>query len=172
MIKKILSIALLLLVLAGVFLLFSRTKAGSDATDFQAELIDGTAFQLSDLRGSYVLLDFWGSWCPPCRKDNPKLVAFHQEYHGKSYKDAADFEVVSIALEKNNRRYKQVASKDGITWKHQIVRIAKLVLSDPLALKYGVKEVPTKILIGPNGKVIGVNMKWAEMQSLLDGKVG
>lgn len=170
--KLFAAIIIAAVVYLAYLLVYSSTKNnGKQAPDFSASLIDGSGFQLSDLQGSYVLLDFWGSWCPPCRRDNPNLVALHQQFHNQSYKDASNFEVVTIALEKNERRWKKAAEKDGFTWKHQIVKTAKFVLTDPIARKYGVKDVPTKFLIDPTGKIIGMNMPKVEIAAYLNTKL-
>ncbi len=154
------------------FLLRSpHSKNGDLAPDFETTLIDGSDFKLSDLRGQYVLLDFWGSWCPPCRRDNPNLVRLHSEYSDKAYRDAEGFSIVTIALEKNDKNWKRASEKDGFTWRHQIVQESKLVLSAPLAIKYNVKDVPSKFLIDPAGQVIGVNQTTEQIAQFLDQKL-
>lgn len=169
--KKILPFLVLALLVFVFFIRNPESKSGNMAPDFDATLIDGSDFSLSDLRGNYVLLDFWGSWCPPCRKDNPNLVALHNTFHGKKFKDADGFEIVTIALEKDDQRWKKAAEKDGFVWKHQIVRTARLVLTDPLAIKYNVSDVPSKFLIGPEGDILGVNMKRQEIETFLSAKI-
>ncbi len=166
-----------LLLITGVVLMAiffykkKRADVGALAPDFEAELIDQSDFQLSDLRGSYVLLDFWGSWCPPCRKDNPNLVSLHNAFHNKKYKDAENFHVVTIALERDLKRWKRAAEKDGFVWPHQIVQESRFVLSNPLAMKYQVSEIPAKFLINPEGQIIGTNQSKAEIQSYLQSKL-
>lgn len=157
-----------------VYLLFFKSpdqKKGKTAPEFSAELIDGTPFSLSDLRGQYVLIDFWGSWCPPCRRDNPKLVQLHKEFNGKKFQDAQGFELVTIALERNDRYWKKASENDGFVWKHQIVTQAKAVLLSPLAQKYNVSEVPSKFLVNPQGEIIGVNQSYEELSSFLRSKM-
>lgn len=166
---------LLALVAVGlVYILGFRSphsKNGDMAPDFETILIDGSKFKLSDLRGQYVLLDFWGSWCPPCRRDNPNLVSLLSEYGNRNFSDAEGFKIVTVALEKNDRDWKKASDKDGFTWKHQIVQESKLVLSAPLAIKYNVKDVPSKFLINPEGQVIGVNQSVQEIALFLDQKL-
>ena len=121
--------------------------AGDNAPNFEATLVDGTEFQLSDLRGQYVLLDFWGSWCGPCRRENPNLVQFY-----KDHKD--EVTIVSIALEKNNDYWKHAIMKDGLEWKYHIVEVGRFVFTSGIAKKFGVSAIPTKILISPEGIIL------------------
>ena len=161
-------------VLLGLFYFFissPKNKEGKNANDFTAQLIDGSTFSLSDLQGSYVLLDFWGSWCPPCRREMPAIVNLQNTYHGKAFQDADNFHVVSVALEKNERHWKKAADMMKIEWKYQIVRTAKLVLTDALALKYQVKDLPSKFLIDTNGQIVGANMKIEEIEAFLNEKL-
>ncbi|WP_219006762.1 TlpA family protein disulfide reductase [Aquimarina litoralis] len=122
---------------------------GEQAPDFEATLIDGSPFKLSDLQGTYVLLDFWGSWCPPCIKESPELVALHKKHSNQ-------LTIVTVALEKNLKTWKKVADKYGYTWKHQIVNQNRFVLLSDIARKYGVSEIPTKFLISPDGTLLGM----------------
>lgn len=168
---KFLSLLLLAIVMYFVINKRSSQKAGALATDFETELIDGTSFKLSDLRGSYVLLDFWGSWCPPCRKENPKLVSLYHEYKDSEFERADGFELVTIALEKNDKRYKSAAQKDGFIWPYQIMETSRYVLTAPLALKYGVSNVPAKFLIDPNGQIVAANKSFEEIKHILDQKL-
>jgi len=172
--NNILRTVIILVLIGLVYYFFLRSPKSSEgemAPDFTAELISGETFKLSDLRGEYVLLDFWGSWCPPCRRDNPNIVKLHDEFNGKSFQDAENFNIVTIALEKNNRRWEKAARKDGFKWHHQIVQEAKVVLLSPLAQKYAVKNIPAKFLIDPNGNIIGVNQSYAEIKTYLQSKL-
>lgn len=145
----------------------SKVSADELAPDFQTELVDGSTFSLSDLRGEYVLLDFWGSWCPPCRKDNPNLVKLYDEFSSAKFKNAKGFNVVTVALERDNKRWESAANKDGFKWKYQIVDISRIVMLSSLAQKYGVTDVPSKFLIGPDGQIIGSNQSYEQIRSFL-----
>ena len=160
---------ILALVVVMVYFLFFRSpdsKSGEKAPNFSAELIDGTPFELSDLKGKYVLLDFWGSWCAPCRRDNPKLAKLYQSFKDTKFNDAEGFEVVTVALEKDDKRWKKASLKDGFTWPYQIVTTARVVLLSPIAQKYNVSNVPTKFLINPEGNIIGVNQEYEALNNL------
>lgn len=160
----------LLALLIGLYFYNKRgaeKKTGSTAPNFTDQLMSGQPFELAELRGQYVLLDFWGSWCPPCRRDNPNLVALYKKFHGQQFVDAEGFEIVSIALEKNDKTWKKAIEKDGLTWPHHILHTSRLVAVDPLAIKYHVTDLPTKFLIGPNGDIVSVNMTRQEIEVYL-----
>ena len=142
---------------------------GEQAPGFQAELLNGTSFSLSDLSGSYVLLDFWGSWCGPCRVESPNLVALHKSFNGKSFKDAKGFEIVNVAIETNEARWKQAIEKDKLNWPHHIVQLDRF--SSPIAKQYGVREIPTKYLLDTKGEILMVNPSFLELESFLNERV-
>lgn len=171
--KGFVAVGFFILALSSYYFLWRSPEStkGKQAPDFSTELITGEKFSLSDLKGEYVLLDFWGSWCGPCRRDNPSLVSLYNEFNTLSFKDAKGFKVVTIALEKNDRHWRKAAERDGFAWKHQIVQEAKIVLLSPLAQKYAVSEVPTKFLIGPNGNILGVNQQYEEIKAYLKSKI-
>ncbi len=133
---------------------FEHTKA----IDFKAELLDGSTFEFKDLKGKYVLLDFWGSWCGPCRRANKGVVELHDEFNGKIFQDADGFEIVSVAIENDEVPWKAAIEKDQLDWKHHIITYR----SDEhrISKQYGIKSIPAPILIGPDGDIIGY--KWSE----------
>ena len=157
-------IPILFIVYYGFYFYVKNTGAdkGESAPDFEAVLIDGTPFKLSDLRGRYVLLDFWASWCLPCRRANPNLAKLQQKYGDK-------LSIVTIALEKRGEAWKRAAEMDGFTWKYQIVEHQKLVMLSDIARKYGVSEIPAKFLISPEGKLLE-KMSFDEIDQFLSTK--
>lgn len=170
MLNKAINVILGLVVLVFVYNFFFRSpkqKAGSVASDFTAELIDGSSFTLSDLRGKYVLIDFWGSWCGPCHRENPKLVDTYHKFKDQKFESADGFEVVSIALEKTDNNWKKAADRYGFSWKYQIVQNAKFVMLSKLAQQYNVSDIPSKFLIDPKGEIIGVNQSFTEIADIL-----
>ena len=126
---------------------FSGAEEGDLAPDFEAELIDSTPFKLSELQGKYVLLDFWASWCGPCRMANPNLAVLHEKYSDK-------LTIVTVALEKSGDAWKHAAQQDGFVWKNQIVEKNAFVMLSKVAQNYGVSEIPAKFLISPEGKLL------------------
>ena len=166
--NKILNIILIALIAGYIINYFYKKPKyinGEIAPPFTALMIDGTEFSLSDMKGKYVLLDFWGSWCGPCRKDNPGIVALYNSFNAKSFDDADGFEVISIAIETNVKRMNRAIEKDGLRWKYHIPQMDRF--ASPVASLYGVKEIPTKYLINPEGYIMGVNLTTQEIDKVL-----
>jgi len=160
----------------GIFM-SPKYGGGEKAPSFSTTLIDGRAFALEDLRGKYVLLDFWGTWCGPCRAEFPMLKALHNKYNKASIPTADGFEIVSVALERegarSEERTKQQIAKLGLDWEYHIfdpITNFKLLNAKIATELYGVREVPTKYLIAPDGSVAGVNMSFEEIEKTLNGK--
>ncbi|NVK63806.1 MAG: TlpA family protein disulfide reductase [Flavobacteriales bacterium] len=147
-IKNLLFVAALVIIGGFIYLKLSAANEGDPAPEINAVLADGTPFKLSDLQGDYVLLDFWGSWCGPCRAKSPKLIALHEKYKPK-------LKIVSVALEKDAKAAEIAAKRDGFTWKYRIVEESSFVMMSPTAQDYGVTEIPTMFLISPEGVLLG-----------------
>ena len=113
-----------------------------EAFGFSQTDINGRTLSLSSFRGKYILLDFWGSWCVPCRKGNPHLIELYDHYKDKG------FDIIGIAKDDNTKdAWIKAVEKDKLPW-HQI-------LCEHLDIKYNVTSYPTKILIDKNGLIIG-----------------
>jgi thiol-disulfide isomerase/thioredoxin len=167
--NKLLNILLVLLIAgyAGYyFYKLPKYNNGQKAPQFEASLINGEVFNLSDLEGKYVLIDFWGSWCGPCRRENPDLVELYNKYNNSTFADASGFEVISIGVENREASWKKAIKKDGLEWPYHIAQMDRF--ESPIVSQYGVKEIPTKYLLNEKGEIIGVNLDIAEIDRMLE----
>ena len=120
-------------------------KAGSVAPEFRLKGPDGKELALSDLRGKYVVLDFWASWCGDCRRDIPNIKALYEKYSPKGV------EFVGVSFDDNAERWQNAIKEFGLKY-HQVSELKKWKTTDIYAA-YGIKWIPTIYIIGPDGKV-------------------
>lgn len=140
-----------------------RFIAGDQAPDFEVTLADGQKARLSDLKGKYVLLQFWGSWCGPCRAENPHLAAIYQEYRGLG------FEVLSIGIEQTGQAWQRAIERDGLIWRYHAMESADF--GGGVSRMYNIKAIPTTFLINPEGNIMGVNLPPEEIEKTLSQRL-
>lgn len=156
----------LLLALFGKYLyLKPRYIQGEVAPDFTAPLPNGTSFSLSDLKGDYILLDFWGSWCGPCRQANSGLVRIYNEFGTRDRNQKPGFHLVSVGIETHANRWASAIAQDGLLWPYHLMDTD--LFKGQIARLYGVKAVPTSYLIDPEGMIIGVNLEEDDLRKTL-----
>lgn len=155
------------------FYMQPKHNSGEEIPNFSAVTLEGQNFELSDLRGQMVLLDFWGSWCGPCLQENPGLLQLYSNYRGRNYIGLKGFEIVSVGIEQDPERWENTIYRQAINWPYHVLDQATSLrfFDSPIAKQFGVKEVPTKYLINEKGKIIKVNPTIAEVEETLKGRL-
>ncbi|WP_303311592.1 TlpA disulfide reductase family protein [Hymenobacter sp. BT730] len=134
------------------------TAEGVQAPEINLSAPDGKTVPLSSLRGKYVLLDFWASWCGPCRKENPNVVKAYQKFKGKG------FEIYSVSLDQNRDKWLKAIKDDNLTWTH----VSDLKGWESAAGKsYGITSIPMSLLLDPQGKIIAKNLRGPALEAKL-----
>lgn len=136
-----------------------NVQPGKPASDFTLPSVNGDSISLSSLRGKYVLVDFWASWCPDCRKSNPQLVELFQKYRNKN------FTLLSVSIDEEPDRWKAAIEKDGLMWS-QVIDIKGW--QSEVAKTYAVQWIPTGILINPQGIILARSTEPANLEKELE----
>lgn len=139
---------------------FKKTQEGVQAADFTQPDVDGKPVKLSDFKGKYVLIDFWASWCAPCRRENPNLLKAYEQYRSKG------FEILGVSLDKASDKAKWIKAiaDDKLTWK----QVGDMKGWDnEAAVQYEVKAIPMNFLIDPSGKIIAKELRGAALDAKL-----
>ena len=136
-----------------------KNLAQNTAPDFSLPDTSGKEVSLSSYRGKYVLLDFWASWCDPCRKENPNIVAAFNQFRNKN------FTILGVSLDANKQAWIKAIHQDGLTWEH----ISDLQYwNNKAAVLYGVSSIPYNLLIDPQGNIIAESLHGQELFNTLN----
>ncbi len=133
---------------------------GDPVPDFTATLLDGRQIHLNDLRGKYVLLQFWGSWCGPCRAENPELVQLYGKYHARG------LEIFSIGIEQDTAAWQRAIQQDGLNWPYHSMEAQDF--NGGVARQFNINSIPTTFLLNPQGVIMGVNHNIERLENVLE----
>jgi len=134
-------------------------QVGDMAPEVALTTPDGSTVTLSSYKGHYVLLDFWASWCGPCRGENPNVVAAYNKYKDRN------FTILGVSLDNNKDAWQKAITTDGLAWS----QVSELKgWSSSVAATYGIRSIPQNFLIDPTGKIVAHNLRGSELETTLE----
>jgi peroxiredoxin len=136
-----------------------KAAIGKPAPDFSLPNRSGKSVSLSSLKGKYVVIDFWASWCGPCRAESPNMVKLYKKFKGK------EFEILGVSLDGSEDAWNGAIDKDGLTWLH----VSDLMQwNSPVVALYGIDGIPATVIIDPQGLIVAKNLRGEELMAKLD----
>jgi peroxiredoxin len=134
----------------------AAVEVGTIAPNFSAPNPEGKSISLKESLGKVTIIDFWASWCNPCRAENPNVVALYNEFHSKG------LNIISVSLDKDAKKWKEAIAKDKLSW-NQISNLKDF--QDPIAITYGINAIPSTYILDAKGTIVAKDLRGAELKA-------
>lgn len=142
---------------------------GNKAPEIMQASPKGNVITLSSFKGKMVLVDFWASWCGPCRAENPAVVSAYNKYHALNFKNGKGFEILSVSLDQNGVAWEKAIEKDQLLWPNHVSDLQGW--GNAAALRYGVNSIPTNVLVDGNGIIVAKNLRGTDLEKALEAQL-
>tara|TARA_B110000438_G_scaffold258916_1_gene267941 strand:- start:110 stop:622 length:513 start_codon:yes stop_codon:yes gene_type:complete len=146
----------------------SGTNIGDRALELAYNNPNGEEMNLFDIKNKLILIDFWASWCGPCRRENPNLVDAFKKYNKTKFKDGNGFEIYSLSLDKNQEAWLKAINQDQLFWEYHVSDLGGWQSEG--SQKYNIKSIPSNVLINDKGVIIAKNLKGQALHRFLDSQ--
>ncbi len=142
------------------------TDIGDKAPEIEMADTDGKMVKLSSIEDQYVLIDFWASWCGPCRHENPHVLAAYEEYKDYKFKAAKEgFTVFAVSFDNNKEKWLKAIDEDGLVYPYHVSDLRGW--GNAAGIKYGIRGIPANFLIDPDGIIVAKNLRGDALEDVL-----
>lgn len=144
------------------------TNIGDKAPMLSYNNPNGEQMSLSDIKNKLILVDFWASWCGPCRRENPNLVDAYKKYNKTKFKEGNGFEIYSLSLDKKQEAWVKAINQDQLFWEYHVSDLGGWQSEG--SQKYGIRSIPSNVIINGKGIIIAKNLKGQALHRFLDSQ--
>lgn len=162
--KKLVFIIAVLIFSGGISTVFAQSSGleiGDKAPEIRMSAPNGDIIALSSLKGKVVLIDFWGTWCAPCVKEQPELAKLYKKYKNANFTKGKGFEIYGVSLDSKKQMWENVINKMKINW----IQVSDLKFwRSPVAKTYNIQALPFNVLLDGNGNILAKNLHGVELE--------